>query len=191
MTDEPLDITLRVTAELEDLQIAYVIGGSLASSLYGPARATLDSDLVADIQPHHVPQLVERLQREFYISVDAILDAVVHRSSFNLIHLETLYKVDVFLPKQRAFDQGRFRRGKPQVMGADSSRTAMFSSAEDTVLAKLEWYRLGGETSSRQWNDVVSILRFQGARLDRDYLREMATELGVRDLLERAEALVF
>ena len=188
MTDKAAEITLRVTAVLEELEIAYVIGGSLASSLHGASRATLDSDIVADIQSGHISTLVERLQSEFYISTDAILDAIIHGSSFNLIHFETAYKVDVFLPKKRAFDQIRFRRGKPQFLGADLSRAVMFSSAEDTVLAKLEWYRLGGETSGRQWNDVLGILRLQGDRLDRDYLREMAAELGVEDLLEQAEA---
>lgn len=187
MADEVVEIALRVVSALEELQISYVIGGSLASSVYGPYRATLDCDIVADLQERHVPLLVERLESEFYISVEVAADAVRRRSSFNLIHLRTSYKVDVFIPKQRAFDQTQLRRGKRWTLGADERRSAVFSSAEDTVLAKLEWYRLGGETSTRQWRDVQGILRVQGDRLDRSYMRDMAVHLGVEDLLERAE----
>lgn len=188
MTGEPLEVALQVTAVLEDLRIRYVIGGSIASSLHGYARLTRDSDIVADVGPQHVQPLIDRLAPHFYIAEEAIREAIEHKSSFNLIHQATLYKVDVFVPKRRSFERSQLRRGIRRTLGTDPPREAVFSSAEDTVLAKLDWYRLGGETSTRQWNDIRNILRVQGDRLDRIYMRQMAAELGVEDLLEKAVA---
>ncbi|MFN2202544.1 MAG: hypothetical protein ACK2UO_15180, partial [Caldilineaceae bacterium] len=187
MTERAAEITLRVVSVLEELAIDYAIGGSLASSLYGSYRATQDSDLVADIQVSDIASLVERLKSEFYVSAVAALEAVTRRSSFNLIHLETSYKIDIFVPKQRDFDRLQLRRATPSALGLASPREALFCSAEDTILAKLEWYRLGGEVSDRQWSDVRNMLRVQGDGLDRAYMREMAVQLGVLDLLDRAE----
>jgi len=179
-------ITLRIIEVLEALNIPYAICGSLASSLYGIARTTLDSDILADIQPVHIQALVDTLQEDFYLSAQAIVAAIQHRSSFNLIHLESLFKVDIFLPKQRAFDRKQLANRQPQIVTEGSDRTAYFVSAEDTVLAKLERFRLGGETSERQWQDILEVLTVQDDRLDYRYLRHQADLLHVADLLERA-----
>lgn len=179
-------ITLRIIEVLEALNIPYAICGSLASSLYGIARTTLDSDILADIQPVHIQALVDTLQEDFYLSAQAIVAAIQHRSSFNLIHLESLFKVDIFLPKQRAFDRKQLANRQPQIVTEGSDRTAYFVSAEDTVLAKLEWFRLGGETSERQWQDILEVLTVQDDRLDYQYLRHQADLLHVADLLDRA-----
>jgi len=92
----------------------------------------------------------------------------------------------MFVARPRDFDRAQLARRQLHLLGEEPERWAYVASAEDTVLAKLEWYRLGGETSDRQWRDVLGVLKVQGQRLDRAYMRQMALELGVRDLLESA-----
>jgi hypothetical protein len=188
MPSEPVAVTLLVIEALEALGVPYLIGGSLASAVHGVVRATLDVDLVADLRPEHVARFVQSLGNAFYADLDAIHDAIRRRSSFNLIHLETMFKVDVFIPKQRPFDQVQLTRRTQQLVATDPERTAYVASAEDTVLAKLEWYQMGGQVSERQWRDVLGVLKVQAGGLDLAYLWRWATELGVAGLLERAEA---
>ncbi|MEA3337966.1 MAG: hypothetical protein U9R25_18915 [Chloroflexota bacterium] len=184
---EPIAVTLLVIDALESLHIPYVIGGSLASALHGVARATLDSDLVVDLQPGHVKPLVQALQEAFYVDEMAVRQAIERQSSFNLIHLETIFKVDLFIAGQQPFTQAQIRNAQAVVVATDPERTARFSSAEDTILAKLRWYRLGGDSSERQWRDVTGIITAQAARLDWSYLQQGAAELGVADLLVRLQ----
>jgi hypothetical protein len=108
MNEDTTQVTLLVTAVLDELNVPYVIGGSLASTVHGVVRTTLDADLIANLDYQHAPILVQRLQDAFYLSLDAIFDAIQERTSFNLIHLETMFKVDIFIPKQRPFDQFQF-----------------------------------------------------------------------------------
>ena len=186
MLSEPVAVTLLVIEALEALDVAYLIGGSLASAIHGVARATQDADLVADLRSQHAEPLARALGEAFYVDVGAIRDAIRRRSSFNAIHLETMFKVDVFVRKQRPFDQAQFEHRRAQVVSIDPERTAYVASPEDTVLTKLEWYRRGGEVSDQQWRDVLGVLRVQGEQLDSVYLRRWATALGVVDLLETA-----
>lgn len=190
MQAEPITITLIVTEILETLSVPYVIGGSLASALHGVMRATMDADLVADLRIEHAEQFVRLLGDDFYADLPMIRDAILHHRSFNLLHLETMFKVDIFVAKPRVFDRNQLSRRQLHLLSQDPERHAYVATAEDTILAKLEWYRLGGELSDRQWRDLTGVIKVQGDRLDCDYLRGIAPDLGVADLLEKALAEV-
>lgn len=178
---------LAVVDLFDQLGIPYYVGGSLASSAHGVARATAHVDLVADLRAEHVPALVKQLQAEYYIDPSMIHDAITRCASFNLLHLATMIKLDVFLPKQRAFDAEVARRIQQDTLEeAPSARLVNLLSPEDAVLTKLEWYRAGNDVSERQWNDVLGVLKVQGELLDRAYLHYWAALLGIADLLERA-----
>ena len=183
---EPALITARVTGVLDILQVRYLIGGSLASTLYGMVRTTQDSDIVAEMRPEHVDVFVRELEDEFYIDVELIAEAIAHQSSFNIIHRESFFKIDVFIPKPRAFVEQQLARARRQILSIEPPAEAWVATAEDTLLAKLEWYRIGGEVSERQWRDVLGILEVQAGILDLDYLHQWAMQLDVSDLLESA-----
>jgi len=186
MLTEQIAVTLAVVETLDGLGVPYAIGGSFASALHGVMRATMDADLVADLRTEHVEPLARALGDAFYADVAMMRDAVLGHSSFNLIHLETMFKVDVFVARPRAFDRSQLARRQLHVLSEEPERRAYVASAEDIVLAKLEWYRQGGETSERQWRDVLGVLKVQGERLDRGYMQRMAAELSVADLLRQA-----
>jgi hypothetical protein len=174
---------------LEGLGVPYYVGGSLASSAHGVPRASIDADVIADLDYQHVAPFVSRLREAYYLDEGRVRDAVESRRSFNLIHLATMFKVDVFASKRRPFDLGALERAQPQPFGdAPDALHFRVASAEDTVLAKLEWFRAGGEVSDRQWADVVGVLKATGSPLDWAYLEPWARTLAVADLLSRARA---
>jgi hypothetical protein len=183
---EPLRVTLAVAKALERMGIPYFVGGSLASSAHGVARATLDADMIAKLEPRQAGRFVKELGPEFYADVDAIADAAMRRSSFNVIHIATAFKVDVFVPRATAYADVEMERRQSHVIDESTGDSIAFSTAEDTLLAKLLWYRQGNEVSERQWRDVLGIMRVTGKILDGSYLLQWAGELGVADLLDRA-----
>ncbi len=184
--DETLRTALAAANILEELGVRWFLGGSLASSVHGLPRATFDADIVADLRSQHVHSFIDRLGADWYADEGAIREAIKHRTSFNLIHFGTAMKVDVFLPKPRRFDGGELARARKMPVTEGSSVEASVCCAEDIVVAKLEWYRLGGEISERQWNDVLGVLRLNRGRLDLELLRTSAEELDVSALLQRA-----
>jgi len=186
MLPEQIAVTMFVADALEALSVQYAIGGSFASALHGVMRATMDVDLVANLQQEDVAPFVQALGDAFYADAEMMRGAIAQHRSFNIIHLDTMFKVDVFVARPRDFDRAQLTRRQLHLLGEEPERWAYVASAEDTILAKLEWYRLGGETSERQWRDALGVIRVQGERLDRTYMRQMAIELGVADLLARA-----
>lgn len=174
-----------LVATLEKLSIEYRIGGSVASSALGVPRSTIDVDIECAIELEHVDAFVSALRAAYYVDGDMIRDAIARRASFNVIFLETVTKVDVFVHRLGPYDREAFARGVRLAL-EPGTREFDVVTAEDIVLRKLDWYRLGGGISERQWLDVVGVLRVQGARIDRDYLRRWADLLDLTKLLDRA-----
>jgi hypothetical protein len=181
-----IEVTLKVTRVFDDLKVDYYIGGSLASSAFGVARATMDVDIVADIAAGHVAEIEKRLKDAFYIDRERVERAVRERSSFNLIHFESMFKVDVFVPAARPFERQVFSRRLSRAVTEDGSQKLFFSSPEDIILRKLVWYQSSGGVSDRQWKDVLGVLKVQSEKLDKAYLEDWAAKLGVLEPLKRA-----
>ena len=172
MQGESTPVTLLVTQTLERLSIPYAVGGSLASSVHGVMRSTLDVDIVTDMHLEHIQPLVAALSKEFYTDDEMVRDAIEHKSSFNLIHYETALKVDIFIRKSREFDQMQLERRRTSVISTDPEQSVYVTCPEDVVLSKLEWYRMGGEVSERQWRGTLGVLKTRAGELDLDYLRK-------------------
>ena len=184
---EPVAVASNVADGLTRIGVSYVIGGSFASSVHGEPRSTNDIGMVADLHNSDVDAFVDAIGGEFYVSREAVVEAVGKGAGFNVIHMPTALKVDIFVAGFDAFDHERLRRRIPVSVSSGSVLLTLFvDTPEDTILRKLEWYRRGGEASERQWRDVLGIIDAQSARLDRPYLREWAMKLDVSDLLERA-----
>lgn len=176
---------LPVIDALDALGVENYIGGSVASSLQGVFRSTNDVDLVADLRREHVSALATALEPTHACDPTWIIRAIDQHARFNALHDETGFKVDVFVPVMTGFAARTLAR-RVAVTMPELGRSVWIASAEDVVLQKLHWFREGGETSERQWLDVLGVLKLQGESLDRGYLREWAATLGVSDLLELA-----
>jgi hypothetical protein len=162
MLAEQIAVTMIVTDALEALDVPYAIGGSFASALHGVMRATMDVDLVADLRSEHVDRLAQTLGDVFYADPEMMRDALCHHSSFNVIHLETMFKVDVFVAKPRAFDRSQLARRQLHLLSEDPERYAYVTSAEDIILSKLEWYRMSGGVYASMSSRIPTILTAYG-----------------------------
>jgi hypothetical protein len=153
-------------AILDRMEISYEVGGSVASSAHGIPRTTLDVDLVVDLKPEQIETFATELRQHFYADADQIREAFARGRAANVIHLGSVWKFDLF-----------------PLRNDDYSRTGFARRAIR------QWYRAGGETSERQWNDLRGVTRAAIGRLDLDYLRQWAGYLMVSDLLEKLLAL--
>ncbi|HEX8847331.1 MAG TPA: hypothetical protein VF791_21995 [Pyrinomonadaceae bacterium] len=183
--ESPLIVLLQITHALDAQGINYVVVGSFASSLHGIYRTTNDIDIIADIKLEQINALVATLQNDFYIDEQSARRAVMTHRSFNIIHFESVFKVDIFVPPLDDFSQQQLLRRQSEQLAPDVAQPFYVATAEDTILAKLKWYRAGNEISNTQWTDVLGVIGSQGENLDVDYLRAWADKLSVRDLLEK------
>jgi hypothetical protein len=184
---EPLQILQMVVSALEKLGIPSMLVGSFASSSHGLPRLTQDVDLIAQLNRDQVDEFIAAFSREFYVDRGQIAHAITNRTSFNIIHLESSFKVDFFPLRRGGYAEEEFSRRVLKQIDPRTDFAAYVQTAEDALLSKLEWYRRGGEVSENQWRDVIGILKVQAGRLDTGYLEKWAKELGISDLLLRAQ----
>jgi hypothetical protein len=184
--DLPISVLPWITSALKTLNIRYMLVGSFASSIHGRYRATADLDILAEITSEHVGPLYTVLKEAFYVDELAIRRAVAQGGSFNAIHLESVFKVDIFVAANDEFATAQLSRRELRRVAPDQPSEIYVATAEDTILAKLRWYRAGDEVSANQWRDLLGVIEVTQDHLDEEYLREWAERLNVNDLLERA-----
>jgi hypothetical protein len=184
-SDDLITALVGVVTALDRLDIRYYVGGSVASSFHGASRSTMDVDLHCEFADTHVSAFLAALGDQYYASESAIRDAVARQSCFNLIHYQTSFKIDIFVSPGRPFDQEAIRRAQEHELGTGTTIKVPMLSLEDTILVKLEWFRLTNETSERQWDDVTRLVQLSSDSADIDYLEKTAESLGVEDLLAK------
>jgi hypothetical protein len=171
---------------LERMKIPYVLGGSLASSVQGAPRSTNDADIMVAPFAGREAEFARDYGEGYYVSVPSIVDANRRRSSFNVINTMIGFKVDFFVQKSRDYDASVMARRQARFVPEGATEATAVLSVEDSILTKLEWYRLGGEVSERQWRDVIEMLEAQWQTVDGAYLSKWAKEIHVDDLVELA-----
>jgi len=169
------EVFRRITAALDRSGIGYMLSGSFASAYYGAPRSTQDIDLVVDATPAQLQALVHTLPAtEYYVDLDSALEAHRRQSMFNVIDLETGWKIDLIIRKSRAFSQEEFRRR--QLVNLQDL-PLFVASTEDVIVSKLEWAKVA--QSHRHIEDVAGILRLRWESLDLSYLGKWIRELAL------------
>jgi len=186
MEVDPIAVAIDVAAILERHQIPYVIGGSVASTLYGEPRATLDVDFAVQLHGEQVSLLASSLESEYYVQREAMREAAESCSMFNIIRRTPMIKVDMHVRPPEGIYAEEVRRARRLRLRVDPEGFAHVATPEGTLLQKLRRYQLGDEVSDRQWRDVLGILKVMGDELDREYLEHWSVQLSVRELLDRA-----
>lgn len=172
---------------LEELNIPYYIGGSIASSSLGIARATMDVDIITSLSLAHVEKIVRLLDENYYVDIEMIKDAIKHKSTFNVIHHDTSYKIDFFISKTTEYQQTIFERiSRKKLVDKDDVIEVFICAPEDVILTKLIWYIERGGTSEKQWNDILGVLKIQKNTLDIEYLLHWAEKLSAKFELDKA-----
>ena len=185
--DDPRDISVlsHFTGILEMLEISYAIGGSIASSVYGQVRFTEDADITTEPFAAKAEEFFDVVKENYYISKAAMVEAIKRRSGFNVIDLETAFKIDVFICGESEYQKQLLLRRRMLRLSETQKKDFAFVSPEDSILLKLTWYVQGGCTSEKQLNDIRGVLTVQKDALDSEYLKKWASRLEVADVLDR------
>ena len=186
MPSEALLALDRIVKIFERLKLRYVVGGSLASATWGEPRSTNDVDLLLELIPEAVPPLFKALRLEHYVDLGAMEEALEQARAFNIIHLGSYQKVDVFVAGASALDRAQLEYAARRILEPDLEREFFVTAAELIVLRKLDWFRRGGGVSDRQWRDVLAVLRIQSDDLNRELMHDLAGECDLTVLLGRA-----
>ncbi len=178
----PLDLAIQIATILDDLNIAYALGGSLASSLVGEPRSTIDVDMAAQLESSTIEIFLEKLPNEIYVPLDSVKSAVKFNSSFNLIDIENSLKIDIFVCSDDTLDTQQIkRRVLIDLPGRDYK--LWVTSPEDQVLRKLNWYLLNNKALGKQISDVIGVLKINKNTIDIKYMIEQSKTLGLFKLL--------
>jgi hypothetical protein len=184
---EALLIAQKIADVFDQLGIAYFIGGSFASTIHGLPRATRDVDFIADIQANQVDSFVAALEAEFYLDAKTIRSAISHQRSFNVIHLDTMFKADVFVLASTKWANNQLQRRELKPISVEGVSHAVWTcTAEDIILQKLLWFEKGGKVSRQQWDDIQGVLKVNASTLDFEYLKQWSAELGITVLLHES-----
>ncbi len=183
-----IQVLERLAEVLDTLGIPYAIGGSIASSVYGTVRFTRDADIAVLPFTSVADKFYALLKDDFYVSEDAMQQALGCCGSFNIIHFETAFKIDLFLLGPSEFEQQLLVRSRMVRLGETPESDLCFVAPEDVILLKLRRLNESDGFAENQWEDILGVLAIQGRALDVDRMAQDAKTLGVEDLLERAVA---
>jgi hypothetical protein len=184
MTDDTASLLRFVVSLLSSHEIPHMVVGSFASTVHGEPRSTLDLDIVIDPTPAQLEALIAGFDPDrFYLDADVARDALRRRSMFNVIEIASAWKLDLVIRKDRAFSIEELqRRELLPILGLDVAT----ATAEDTIVAKLEWAKQGA--SDRQLEDVAGIIRTRGDDLDFEYIERWVTALALEQQWREARA---
>ncbi|MCC7354286.1 MAG: hypothetical protein IT330_11055 [Anaerolineae bacterium] len=170
-----------IITALESLGITYAIGGSFASSAYGEARTTADIDISIVLPFEDAKRFVAAIQRlGYYVFLDTVLDAMIHKMPFNVIDAVSGYKADIFLVEPTLLEESVLSRRRRVVYDPATNASAMLYSPEDVIIYKLKYFLQG--QSQKHPRDIAAMLVVQGASLDYDYIARWAEEIGALDV---------
>jgi len=187
MLPDSIQVALAVARIFEEAGIRYLVGGSIASTVQGEPRSTQDVDFVIHMVPAQVEDLNSRLEKSsFLFSPEAVRQSLSHWPYFDLLHKKLFVKADVYVRPDEGIHREEMNRARNVRIGDAPEEVVRLATAEDTVIQKLLWYRMGEGMSDRQWRDVQGILKRNEGRLDLAYLEKWTKDLGISDLFARA-----
>lgn len=174
---------------LEELKISYFITGSVASGLRGQFRATNDIDIVIDLDREKIVPFHKKLEHQFFVDEEHIINSVSSGNSFNIIHIETVLKVDFFTKKDELQSTQLERSSSVVIPFSNPIISAKIASDEDVIISKMIWYKKGGYHSERQYRDILGVINVAGSKLDWNYIEKWSKKLELIDLYKKLRVL--